>query len=886
VELEPGRSLQHYRLIEKIGEGGMGVVWKAEDTTLDRTVAVKVLPGALSDDPDRLARFEREAKVLAQRNQPNIASIYGVGVERGVRFLAMELIEGENLSLRLSQGPLTVEDALHVGQQIADALEAAHAAGVIHRDLKPANVVLTPDGKAVVLDFGLSKSVEPRAGSSDDLSASPTVTSLGTIAGVILGTAGYMSPEQARGKPVDHRTDLWAFGCVMYESLTGRATFPGETATEVLGAILHRDPDFDALPTDVPLRLRRLVARCLRRDPRERQQHAGDARILLEEIMSGDGAADDATSHAPTRRRPRWWRVSLVVTALLAALGGAVVTRLVLPEPAEPPFRRFRIPLTHEDEAGAFTAVISPDGQRIVYVAEDRLWLRDMSDAESRSIPETEGARLPFWSPDAEWIGFARKNTIEKIKLAGGPPVRIGELPKGSQFGSTSSACWDDSGKVVISTGGGGLLQLPARGGAVAPLLDPVAGESDFHKVGALPDAKGWIFTVHRTDSGTDTLALLSAEGERKDLVVFDGWVGGRPVYSPSGHILFRGGQSVSGIWAVPFSLDRLEETGEAFLVTQGARDLSIARDGTLTYVVGGGTRRSRVVWVDRTGAVIQSIGDPLTGLLPLPTLSADESQLLMPFSDTGARELWTVDTATGFGRQLSFSEEGAWGGVWHPDGKRLLYVTRPSGGYFMIRTLWLDGSQPDRLLIENGMAPTLTQDGSTLVFARQSPLSFDHDIFMMPMDAPEGTEPEAIIDGPGYQWSPALSPDDRFLAYETWESGTREIWVNTFPPTDRGWKISSGGGAHPHWGAEGNRIYYDTEDAVMVAEVDPRTARPTKRPEKLFRRTTSGWSAEWWDSFEVSADEQRFVIFENIPDSDATPPAIIVTQNWFAELR
>ena len=203
-----------------------------------------------------------------------------------------------------------------------------------------------------------------------------------------------------------------------------------------------------------------------------------------------------------------------------------------------------------------------------------------------------------------------------------------------------------------------------------------------------------------------------------------------------------------------------------------------------------------------------------------------------------------------------------------------------------MIRTLWLDGSQPDRLLIENGMAPTLTQDGSTLVFARQSPLSFDHDIFMMPMDAPEGTEPEAIIDGPGYQWSPALSPDDRFLAYETWESGTREIWVNTFPPTDRGWKISSGGGAHPHWGAEGNRIYYDTEDAVMVAEVDPRTARPTKRPEKLFRRTTSGWSAEWWDSFEVSADEQRFVIFENIPDSDATPPAIIVTQNWFAEFR
>ena len=407
----------------------------------------------------------------------------------------------------------------------------------------------------------------------------------------------------------------------MYESLTGRPTFPGETVTEVLGAILHRDPDFDALPADVHPRLRRLVARCLRRDPRQRLQHAGDARILLEEIMAGDGAEGDSTPAAARRARLRWWH--LATAALLAALAAAVATRLMLPEPVEPPLRRFRIPLTHEGRAGTFDPAISPDGRRIVYVAEDRLWLREMSDAASRPIPGTEKAIRPFWSPDAEWIGFARENSLLKIKPGGGDPVRIGEPPKGSEFGEVSSSCWGDDGKIVISTGSGGLLQLPAQGGATTSLLDPVAGESDFHEVGALPGARGWIFTVHRVDSGTDTLALLTSKGERRDLVVFDGWVGGRPAYSPSGHILFSGQQSVSGTWALPFSLDRLEATGEAFLVTQGVRDLSVAGDGTLVYVVGHSTRFSRPVRVDRNGEVLQPIGEPSTGLHPYPTTTA-----------------------------------------------------------------------------------------------------------------------------------------------------------------------------------------------------------------------------------------------------------------------
>ena len=883
MPIEPGQTLSHYRLVEKIGEGGMGVVWKAEDTTLDRPVAIKVLPEEFSTDAQRLARFEREAKVLAQLNHTNIAAIYGVGEDRGVHFLAMEWVEGQDLARRLAQGPLSVEETLRVGQQIADALEAAHAAGVVHRDLKPANVVLTPENKAVVLDFGLSKSVEPRAGSSENLTLSPTVTSLGTVAGVILGTTSYMSPEQARGKPVDHRTDLWAFGCVLHESLTGRPPFPGETVTEVLGAILHRDPDFDALPAEVPPRLLRLMARCLRRDPRQRLQHAGDARILLEEIMSGDSGEDDSTFLAPSRGLPRSWLAALAAVALLAALAGAVVTRVAFPKAAELPLRKFRIPLDHERRAGGFDGVISPHGVRYVYVAEGRLWLRELSQGESHAIPGTEGAKDPFWSPDGGWIGFTRENAIEKIKPGGGDPVRVGALPKGLQFGGGSSACWGDDETIVISTGGAGLLRVPAGGGTLESLLDPVEGESDFHEVAALPGGRGWIFTVHRDDAGTDTLALLTGGGERRDLFVFDG-VSGRPVYSPSGHLLVSATHSVSGIWALPFSLRRLEVTGDAFLIAQGARDLSVGRDGTLTYLVGGGARFSRPVWVGRDGEVIGPIGEPMTGLHPHPTLSDDDSQFLIAASASGPRELWIVDAATGFGRQLSFSEEGVWSGTWHPDGERVLYVTR--SGYFKLRILWLDGSQPDRLLIDNAMLPSLTRDGSTLVFARQVPPSFDHDIFMLPLDAPEGTEPQLLVEGPGYQWAPKLSPDDRFLAYETWEGPVREVRVNAFPPTGKGWQISSGGGGAPRWGTDGRHIYYVTEDAIMVAEVDPRTARPTKPPEMLFRRTTSGWSTEWWDAFDVTADEQRFIVFENIPDPDATPPAIIVTQNWFAEFR
>jgi serine/threonine-protein kinase len=444
--------LLHYRLVEKIGEGGMGVVWKALDTHLEREVAVKILPDVFAGDAERLARFEREAKLLASLNHPNIAAVHGLDEDGGVRFLVMELVAGEDLSQRLERGPLAVEEALRVGLQVSEALEIAHENGVIHRDLKPANIQLTPTGDVKVLDFGLAKAFEV-TGPSSDASMSPTMTSAGTMAGAILGTAAYMSPEQAHGRAADRRADIWSFGCVLYELLTGKQAFIGESISDTLASVLKFEPDHDSLPGDLPSRVRRLLVRCLAKRPQQRLQAIGEARIALEECIAG--AADevdrpDAVQASPaSRSRTTLWIGALVVTAVVALAAG----RLMRTEP-ERPLRKLPIQAQGglELDYNAEPLAISPDGGRIAFISESKLWIRDLERLEAIEIPGTEGATNPFWSPGGASVGFGQGLKLWKVAATGGAPVMITALKEAMAGGSTGLA-WLPDEKIVFCSG-------------------------------------------------------------------------------------------------------------------------------------------------------------------------------------------------------------------------------------------------------------------------------------------------------------------------------------------------------------------------------------------------------------------------------------------------
>jgi serine/threonine-protein kinase len=468
----------------------------------------------------------------------------------------------------LKRGPLSLNDSLLIARQVAEALEVAHENGVVHRDLKPANVQLTPEGQAKVLDFGLAKAAESRAGDSAVAAMSPTVTSLGTMAGTILGTAAYMSPEQARGKGVDSRADIWAFGCLLFEMLTGKQLFRGETVTDLLGAIMHRELVLDELPTEVPPSVHRLLGRCLQRDPRQRLRDIGDARIIIEEALSGKADAEPRAGTA-TAPRPKGGRLAiLAATAVLAAGLGAVAVWLAGPVPAKLPLRKFDIPMSSADRSSSiyFDPEISPDGKHLVYVSRNQLWVRDLDKVASFPLAGTEGATDPFWSPDSEWIGFARGRSIEKVARSGGEPTLVAATTAQTQLAG-ARATWGEDGRIVWTSGMVGLLQVSAQGGDMATLEDPGEGESDFHELCRLPEGKGLVFVVHESGGDFGKLSLLTPDGQRRDVVAFDSGNVWDPFYSPSGHLVFGRSGAVPGIWALPFSISSLEATDDPFLV-------------------------------------------------------------------------------------------------------------------------------------------------------------------------------------------------------------------------------------------------------------------------------------------------------------------------------
>jgi hypothetical protein len=876
----PNTTLGHYRLIEKIGEGGMGVVWRAADTTLGREVAIKILPDVFADDSDRLARFEREAKLLASLNHPGIATIHGLHQAGSVRFLAMELAAGTDLAKRLEAGPLPVEEALGIALKIAEALEVAHEHGIVHRDLKPANVQISPDGGVKILDFGLAKAYEPdpaRPGTAS-MSMSPTLTTpAATRLGMILGTAAYMSPEQAKGRAVDRRADIWAFGCVLFEMLTGRRPFQGEGVSEVLAAVIMAPIDFGPLPAGVPPRVRRLLRRCLEKDPKRRLRDIGEARLALEETLSG--APDEAAavaSPATASRRTAWFTAAFAAAFAAALTAGAI--RTFAPHPSPPGVRRFQIPARGPFRSTNQSALLalSPDGRAIAVVETGKLLVRRLDRVEPFVIATPAEPSVVFWSPDSLFIGYIAASKMFKVSRDGGESTLIGDLHMPITGGAGASWCPD--GRIVLATGEAGVLRASAMGGDFQPYVPLLEGkEADIHDASCLPD-NTVMFVPHAVKGRPSTLVLFDGK-ERKDILRLppdqDIWF---PTYSPTGHIVYRRQPANGGVWALPFSLSRHEATGEAFLVAAAGDVPSVSNDGTLLHVRGSASLTSQMVWVDRTGKEIGPIGPPQEQW-PFPELAPDAKHVAIAASENEVSDVWIVDVERGTRTRMSapapYSAQ-----AWTPDGRSLLFSegTTPP---LTLKSRASDGGG-EATTLGTGWGPQYYDRGTQIVYGDSGKDGVFH---IWRRSADGKTPPVSVVSASGSQNWARVSPDGRFLAYNSNETGTDEVYVRRFPDGEGKWQVSNGGGMWPRWGRGGRNLYYVHNDDLMDVDVSTAPDLHLGAPRLLFTRPSlrRGLIFGWPAGYDLTAAEDRFVICKPV-GLEGDLSGMVVVENWAAE--
>jgi eukaryotic-like serine/threonine-protein kinase len=875
MALAPGTRIGVFEVTGALGAGGMGEVYRARDTRLDREVAIKVLPASFASDPDRLMRFEREAKTLATLNHPHIAQIYGLEQSGDTSALVMELVAGEDLTARIARGPIQLDEALPIARQIADALEAAHEAGIIHRDLKPANIKLRADGTVKVLDFGLAKALDARAigaaGAAGDgvtgvLANSPTITSPAVTAhGSILGTAAYMSPEQAKGRPVDRRADIWAFGCVLFEMLTGRTLFAAETVTETLARVIEREPDLSALPAATPPAVRTLLARCLERDTRQRLRDIGEARVALQRPLTAVSPPETGASG------PRYRTVAVLIlaSAVVAAAAAAWVIGATAsaPEPAE---RRFTI--ESPGRAPAVAASISPDGGAVLVIAAGKLWLQRLDRFVAIEVPGSEDARAPFWAPDSAAFGFEARGQLWRVSRDGGAPVRIGAVP---EFGFSSSVAWLRDGRLVFTTGGSTLLQMPVTGGEATPLFSlDTTKELDIHDVSATPDGQSVLYVVHSV-GGPWTIEWFSiADASRRTLDIAPGSSFlSTPVYSSTGHLLF---ERQAGIWAVPLSRRDRQPAGEPFIVAADARLPSLAADGTMVMLPGATEPDAGLGWIDRTGRVVRMISEP-RGTLVDPRLSPDGRLAIATRDALNDSDLWIYDLERGSERRLTFETGPDSSPTWSPDGQYIVY--RCSGTICARRA---DGSGPRVELLDGpASSPSLSPDGQRLAFVREVRPG-DSDILVVEL-SPGGlgqrvaAQPRVLISAPRFQMAPQVSPDGRFIAYSSMEDGRLSTYVAPFPSGDGKWELPfSGANMNPRWGGKSDRISVMDERARIVEFPVDRThgleiaAALTPIPSR------SAYGA----GYDRSADGAQFLVpVVSTATSDAG--RLLVVQNW-----
>jgi hypothetical protein len=858
MPLRPGALFGSFEILAPLGVGGMGEVYRARDLTLQRDVALKILPEAVASSADRSARFKREAHVLAALNHPHIAAIYGVAENQGVTALVLELVEGPTLHERLAGRALPLEETTAIARQIAEALEAAHEAGIVHRDLKPANIKLRPDGSVKVLDFGLAKAIESHSDIAER-SHVPTVADA-TAAGLILGTAAYMAPEQARGRTVDKRADIWAFGVVLWEMLTGRPLFHGETLTDTLAAVLTLDIDWSLLPASTPPALVDLLRRCLERDPKKRLRDIGDVRL-----EAGAPAPVSAAGPGPATAR-RWWLWGLGIAAALVA--GIAIGRIGPGTETAPPAREVRFTFPAD---GPSFAAISPDGSMAVVASAGPLRVRDLADLSLRELSGTDGAVKPFWSSDSNTIGFGRAGRLWRVSTTGGAPVVVCDLPGGS-WDQDAGGAWLPDDTIIFTTGGSPLMRVPAAGGDPVRYLAPDgAGELHAHFAHALPGARGVLYVVHR-ESGADTLEVF-AEGNRKVLLRALGQTIHDPVYSTTGHILFARSPVNEGIWALPFSLERLDATGTAYLVEAGLGTPSVSTTGTFLNLPAPATIPTRLRWVARDGTPHATIGE--AALFDVyPALSPDGTQVAIGEQVSGTWGLSVIDLVRGTRLRLARGERVSTPS-WAPDGRSILYSATPPGAADqVIRRVWLDGSPSANL--EPGLRP-VSRDGLRYFFERLR--NNDFDLFVGALDR---TAPvETFVGGATADVAARPSPDGRLVAHMSMPSvvvGNPEVVLRRYPATDARWQVSSGGGVWPHWNAKGDRVYYNTPDGIYeVAVTTSGQTLTLSRPQRLFERRAP-LNEFGPDGFDVARDG-RLLLLEQVASS--TERQVHVVLNW-----
>ncbi|MEJ2580451.1 MAG: protein kinase, partial [Acidobacteriota bacterium] len=852
-----------------------------------RDVAIKLLPAEVAGDSERLGRFEREAKLLASLNHPNIATLFGLEEDGGQKFLVMELAGGEDLASRLSRGPLSIDDGLTVALQLAEALEAAHEQGIVHRDLKPANIALTEDLEVKVLDFGLAKAWQPEEGDAD-ITKSPTLTAEMTKAGVLLGTAAYMSPEQARARRVDKRADIWAYGCVLFEMLTGEKAFGGDSITDVLATILKEEPNWGSVPSGTPLTVKRLVRRCLEKDPMKRLRDVGEARITIESLGAGREDAEDST------QMPREHRRSLLPWALAAI---ACIAALVLgwmawrPEPRVGPRRlAVDLPPDHSLAMGFSVPIaVSPDGARLAYVAareggRTQLYLRELDSFETAAVPGSDGAEGPFFSPDSQWIAFFADNTLRKVSSTGGMPQDICETPQLNPGGA-----WGPDGTIVFSADSTGLMRVSAAGGTPEKLTTfPMRTGDVGHAYPVfLPDGRHLLFTV--ADAGGAFIAALSLDSGEWEEVAQGG---GAARFLPSGHLLMT---RAGGLTAVAFDLERLETRGEPVQVAEeiyagpgrkgfGVSAFSVSDTGVLAFVPGGTeAARNRLVWVDRQGAPEPLAVD--SGSYEWPRLSPDGRRVAVTNrAMDGPTNIWILNLETG---TRSLLTDGGFNllSTWDPGGGTVYFahadsaISGPSTPDIYRRRA--DGVEDVELVVEseNPRFPReMTADGRNLLYVEWHPTN-RRDVWSLPIGGDQPAEP--ILTTAYDEYSPVLSPDQRWLAYVSNESGRYEVYVRSWPGGASRTVVSNQGGTDPAWSADGSELFYRNGDLMIVVPVRDGGSFSAGAPELLFEGRyhigTHGSSG-----FDL-ADDGRFLMIEpNSREADT----LHVVLDWLEELN
>ncbi|MGH9256445.1 MAG: protein kinase domain-containing protein [Vicinamibacterales bacterium] len=907
-----GSRVGPYEVTALLGEGGMGKVWRVHDAALKRDAALKVLPDAFASDPERLARFRREAQVLASLNHPNIAHVYGLEQADGVQALVMELVEGPTLAERIadvgrvppsrgegtrggpagtSAGPagLPIDEALAIARQVTEALEAAHEKGIIHRDLKPANIKVRDDGVVKVLDFGLAKALEGAAsagpGPQDPayiVSQSPTLSVAATRMGVILGTAAYMAPEQAKGKTVDKRADIWGFGCVLFEMLGGQRPFGGETVSETLADVMKSEPRWESLPAALPSRVMTILRRCLEKDPTRRVRDIGDVRLALDgafdtplNVQAMLGAAIPVVPPAPLWRRAAAYGGTLLLGAVAAATAVWISTR---PEP--PRVARFQVPLAADTAFSFFgrhLVTLSPDGQLLVYQANNGLYMRRMDGLEATPIRGTEegGGRSPFFSPDGQWIGFWAGGQLKRVGPSGGAPIVICEAE------NPWGVSWGEDDTILYGQGDAGIWKVAATGGQPERLIQVEEGEQA-HGPQLLPGGDWVLFTFRPKGVASWDDAQIVAQsvttGERRVIVS-----GGRDArYLPTGHLVY----GLKGVLlAAPFDVGTLQVRGAAVSLveavgdagpTTGAVHFSVAASGSLVYVPSLTGGRRQLVFVSRDGREEPLAAEPRAYVNP--RISPDGSRVAL-FTATDL-DVWVWNVASETLTRFTFDPNPDTFPSWSPDGSRIVFTSdRQGGGLFWQRA---DGTGTAEQLLESTLDPVAygwSPDGS-LIFDELG-RSGQRDIRLLRMN---GVRTATTLLGTAfYEAGPALSPNGRWLAYDSTESGRTEVYVRPFPDVDQGkWQVSRGGGEEPAWSADGGTLYYLGPDSIMAAGIQPAATFAAGAPSPVLSRT--GYA---FPGFDIAPDG-RFLMQKLAPAEGASEVTahLVLVENWFEELK